>query len=277
LPGFGPTAGGAIATHPKIDKVAFTGSTEIGIEVLKASASSGNLKRCTLELGGKSPNIIFADSDIDNAIQQSHVGLFLNQGQCCIAASRMFVEKKVYDEVVDKSTKLAKARVVGDPADPNTRQGPQVDKDQFDKVMGFIQKGKKEGAKLTVGGDRVGNKGYFIQPTVFADVKDTMTIATDEIFGPVMSILPFSDVDDVIKRANSTKYGLGASIFTSDIRKAHYFTNKLRAGTVYVNCYDVFDAAAPFGGFKMSGLGRELGEDGLRPYLEAKTVISKVV
>jgi len=277
LPGYGPTAGAAIARHKQIDKVAFTGSTEVGLQVLAASATSGNLKRVTLELGGKSPNIILSDADIDHAVQQSHLGLFLNQGQCCIAGSRMFVEQKVYDEVVEKSTKLAKERVVGDPFKPETRQGPQVDKEQFEKVMKYIELGKNEGAKLMTGGSRVGQKGYFVQPTVFADVKDNMAIAKDEIFGPVMSIMPFKDLDEVIKRANATPYGLGAAVFTKDITRAHYLSNKLRAGTIYVNCYDVFDAGLPFGGFKMSGLGRELGEEGLRPYLEPKTVITKIM
>jgi len=209
-------------------------------------------------------------------VNQSHVGLFLNQGQCCIAASRMYVEQKVYDQVVEKSSKLAKERVVGDPTKPETRQGPQVDHDQFTKVLGYIESGKKEGARLITGGKRVGNKGFFIEPTVFADVKDDMKIAKEEIFGPVMSILPFKDVDDVIKRANANPYGLGASVFTNDIRKANHLANKIRAGTVYINCYDVIDAATPFGGFKSSGIGRELGEEGLKAYLEAKTVISNV-
>jgi len=182
----------------------------------------------------------------------------------------------VYDEVVEKSTKLAKERIVGDPYHKDTRQGPQVDKDQFEKVMGFIESGKKDGARLAVGGKRHGSKGYFVEPTVFTDVKDHMKIAQEEIFGPVMSILPFKDVDEVIKRANANPYGLGASVFTRDISKAHHVSNKIRAGTVYVNCYDVFDAATPFGGFKSSGIGRELGEEGLKAYLESKTVISYI-
>jgi aldehyde dehydrogenase (NAD+) len=276
LPGFGPTAGAAIASHPKIDKVAFTGSTEVGLLVLKASASAGNLKRVTLELGGKSPNIVLADADIDHAVAQAHLGLFLNQGQCCVAGSRLFVEEKVYGEVVEKSTKMARDRKVGNPLDKNTTQGSQVDKEQFDKIMGYIGKGKSEGARLTTGGERVGNKGFFIQPTVFADVKDEMSIAKEEIFGPVMSILPFKDLDEVVRRANNTNYGLAAAVFTKDNRKAHYLSSKLRAGTVWVNCYDVFDASLPFGGFKMSGLGRELGEEGLKPYLESKTVVMNI-
>lgn len=276
LPGFGPTAGAAISNHPKLDKIAFTGSTEVGLQIMQSSVAGGNLKRVTLELGGKSPNVILADADIDLAVQQSHVGVFLNQGQCCIAGTRMFVDEKVYAEVVEKSTKLAKERVVGNPMDKGTKQGTQIDKAQFDKVMNFIDHGKRQGARLTAGGQRVGNKGFFIQPTVFADVKDDMKIAEEEIFGPVMSILPFKNLDEVVTRANKTIYGLGASIFTRDIGKAHYLANKIRAGTVYVNCYDVFDAATPFGGFKSSGLGRELGREGLSAYLEPKTVIFKI-
>lgn len=276
LPGFGPTAGAAIAQHPKIDKVAFTGSTEVGLKIMSQSTAGGNLKRITLELGGKSPNIILPDADIEHAVAQSHVGVFLNQGQCCIAGTRMFVHEKIYSEVVEKSTKRAKDRVVGNPLDPKTHQGSQIDKAQFDKIISLIEAGKKEGARLTTGGKRVGTKGYFVEPTVFADVTDHMTIAKEEIFGPVMSILPFKDLDEVVDRANNTAYGLGASIFTQDVGKAHYLANKIRAGTVYVNCYDVFDAATPFGGFKSSGLGRELGREGLNAYLEPKTVIMKV-
>jgi aldehyde dehydrogenase (NAD+) len=276
LPGFGPTAGAAISRHPKLDKIAFTGSTEVGIKILQDSVASGYIKRVTLELGGKSPNIIFADADIDAAVKHSNTGVFLNQGQCCIAGTRMFVEEKVYNEVVEKSTKLARDRVVGDPMLKTTTHGTQVDRDQFNKVMGFIEAGKKEGARLTTGGNRVGNKGFFIEPTVFADVKDDMKIAQEEIFGPVMNIMPFKTLDEVITRANNSHYGLGAAVFTKDFSKAHYAASKIRAGTVYVNCYDVFDAATPFGGFKSSGLGRELGREGLNAYLEPKTVIMKL-
>jgi aldehyde dehydrogenase (NAD+) len=273
--GFGPSAGKAIVDHPLIDKVAFTGSTEVGMQIMKGAANA-NLKRVTLELGGKSPNIIFSDSDIDHAVNTSHVGLFLNQGQCCCAGSRMFVEEKVYDRVVEESTKLAKKRTVGDPFKNETLQGPQVDKDQFTKVMEYINSGKKEGAKVMTGGNRSGTKGYFIEPTVFADVKDEMTIAKEEIFGPVMSIIKFKDIDEVIKRANNTNYGLAAAVFTKDITKANYVAKKVRAGTVWVNCYDVFDAAIPFGGYKLSGLGRELGEYGLQNYTEVKAVVTRI-
>ena len=275
LPGYGPTAGAAIARHADVDKVAFTGSTEVGHLIMEAAAKS-NLKRVTLELGGKSPNIVFADADMDEAIEGAHFALFFNQGQCCCAGSRLYVEEKAYDQFVEKSVARAKNRTVGDPFDPNTEQGPQVDDAQFEKVMSYIAAGKKEGASLLAGGNRVGNRGYFIEPTVFADVKDDMRIAREEIFGPVMSILKFKDIDEVVERSNRTEYGLAAAVWTRDIGKAHSIANKVRAGTVWVNCYDVFDAAAPFGGFKQSGMGRELGEYGLQQYTEVKTITVKL-
>jgi aldehyde dehydrogenase (NAD+) len=271
LPGFGPTAGAAIANHMDVDKVAFTGSTEVGHLIMEAAARS-NLKRVTLELGGKSPNIVFADADMEKAIEGAHFGLFFNQGQCCCAGSRVFVEEKCYDEFLEKSVARAKRRTVGDPFHPDTEQGPQVDETQFEKILGFIESGKREGAKLLHGGGRVGDRGYFIEPTVFADVKDHMQIAQEEIFGPVMSVIKFKSIEDVIERANKTIYGLAAAVWTRDIGKAHRIANSVRAGTVWVNCYDVFDAAAPFGGFKQSGIGRELGEYGLANYTEVKTV-----
>jgi len=275
LPGYGPTAGAAIARHRDVDKVAFTGSTEVGHLIMEASAKS-NLKRVTLELGGKSPNIVFADADMDAAIEGAHFALFFNQGQCCCAGSRLFVEEKAYDEFVERSAARARRRTVGDPFDPATEQGPQVDQDQYDKVMHYIESGKREGARLVCGGGSVGDRGYFIQPTVFADVKDDMAIAREEIFGPVMSIIKFRDIDDVVQRANRTEYGLAAAVWTRDIGKAHAIANSVRAGTVWINCYDVFDAAAPFGGFKQSGIGRELGEYGLQQYTEVKTVTVKL-
>ena len=275
LPGYGPTAGAAIARHMDVDKVAFTGSTEVGHLIMRAAADS-NLKRVTLELGGKSPNIVFADANMDQAIEGAHFALFFNQGQCCCAGSRLFVEEKCYDEFVEKSVARAKKRTVGNPFDKNTEQGPQVDQEQFNKVMGYIDKGKKENAKLLAGGNRVGDKGYFIEPTVFGDVQDNMTIANEEIFGPVMSILKFKDLSEVVERANKSLYGLAAAVWTQDITKAHAIADAVRAGTVWVNCYDVFDAAAPFGGFKQSGIGRELGEYGLSNYTEVKTVTVKL-
>ena len=272
LPGFGPTAGAAIARHPDVDKVAFTGSTEVGHLILEASAKS-NLKRVTLELGGKSPNIVFADAPMDQAIEGAHFGLFFNQGQVCCAGSRLFVEDRCYDEFVEKSVKRATERVVGDPFDPKTQQGPQVDKTQFDKVMGYIDSGKTEGARLRCGGSRAGERGYFVEPTIFTEVKDEMKIAREEIFGPVLSVIKFSSVEEVIRRANLTEYGLAAAVWTSDISKAQAVARGVKAGTVWVNCYDVFDPASPFGGFKQSGIGRELGEYGLQQYVEVKTVI----
>jgi aldehyde dehydrogenase (NAD+) len=275
LPGYGPTAGAAIARHFDVDKVAFTGSTEVGHLIMKAAAET-NLKRVTLELGGKSPNIVFADANMDEAIEGSHQALFFNQGQCCCAGSRLFVEEKCYDEFVDKSVARAKKRTVGNPFDKATEQGPQVDQDQFNKVMSYIDSGKQEKANLATGGKRVGDKGYFIEPTVFTDVRDDMKIAREEIFGPVMTILKFKDMSEVVERANKTMYGLAAAVWTSDITKAHAIADGVRAGTVWVNCFDVFDAAAPFGGFKQSGIGRELGEYSLANYSEIKTVTIKL-
>ncbi len=271
LSGYGPTAGAAIARHRDIDKVAFTGSTEVGHLIMEAAAKS-NLKRVTLELGGKSPNIVFADADLDIAVKGSHNALFFNQGQCCNAGSRLFVEEKCYDEFVAKSVEKAKQRKVGDPFATDTEQGPQVDQDQFDKVMSYIESGMHQGARMLCGGHRFGDRGYFIEPTVFADVQDEMKIAQEEIFGPVMSIIKFKDIDELIERANKTIYGLAAGVWTKDISKAHAIAHSVRAGTVWINCYHVFDIAAPFGGFKQSGMGREMGEYGLQQYTEVKTV-----
>jgi aldehyde dehydrogenase (NAD+) len=270
VPGMGPTAGGALVKHRDVDKVAFTGSTEVGQIIMREAA--GTIKRISLELGGKSPNIVFADSDLDAAAAGAHFGLYFNQGQCCCAGSRVFVEEKIHDKFVDKLAAMNSGRKLGDPMDPATEQGPQVNKEQFDKILGFIESGKKEGAKCVTGGDRWGEKGYFIEPTLFTGVSDTMKIAEEEIFGPVMSILRFKDVEEIVARANKTNYGLAAAVWTRDVAKAHLIAKRLKAGTVWVNCYDVFDAAAPFGGFKQSGLGRELGERGLDNYTEWKTV-----
>jgi aldehyde dehydrogenase (NAD+) len=271
VPGYGPTAGAALSSHMDVDKVAFTGEYTTGQLVMEAAAKS-NLKRVSLELGGKSPNVVFADADLDAAVEGAYFGLFFNQGQCCCAGSRLFVEDKVHDQFVDKLLKKARSRKVGDPFDADTEQGPQVSQEQCDRIMGYIDAGKKEGAKLLTGGNRLSGKGYFIEPTIFDDVKDEMKIAKEEIFGPVMNVLRFKDINEVIKRGNQTFYGLAAAVWTRDIGKAHRIASAVRAGTVWVNCYDVFDAAAPFGGFKMSGIGRELGEYALQLYTEVKTV-----
>ena len=270
VPGFGPTAGAAVVKHPGIDKVAFTGEYKTA-QTIMADASQ-TLKRLTFELGGKSPNVVFNDADLDAAAAGSHFGLYFNQGQCCCAGSRLFVQEDIHDEFVAKLVSMNQSRVVGDPFDKATEQGPQVDQAQFDKILKYIDIGKQEGAKCLTGGARHGDQGYFIEPTLFDGVTDEMQIATDEIFGPVMSILTFKDTEDLIHRANNTFYGLAAAVWSRDIGKAHLLADRVRAGTVWVNCYDVFDAAAPFGGFKMSGIGRELGEEGLKNYLETKTV-----
>ncbi|CAG0883342.1 unnamed protein product [Cyprideis torosa] len=274
IPGYGD-AGEAIARHMDVDKIAFTGSTEVGHKIVDSVAKS-NLKRMTLELGGKSPNIVLKDVDLDYAVETSHFALFFNQGQCCCAGSRTFVEDSIYDAFVEKSVERAKKRTVGDPFDPSVEQGPQVDKDQFSKIMELIESGKKEGAKLAIGGGKYGDKGYFVQPTVFTDVTDGMTIAQEEIFGPVMQIIRFKDEKELIERANNTIYGLAASVFTNDLDRALMLSQGIQAGTVWVNCYDALHAQAPFGGFKMSGMGRELGEYGLQAYTEVKTVTMKV-
>ena len=274
VPGLGNVAGEALFTHGGVDKVAFTGSTAIGLHIMK-NAHENNLKRITLELGGKSANIIMDDADVDAAVAQAQLGLFFNQGQCCIAGSRTFVHEKIYDQFVEKSVAAAQQAKLGDPLDSETTQGPQVSGIQMNKVLGFIEKGRSEGASLLTGGNQHGSKGYFVEPTVFAGVTDDMTIAKEEIFGPVMSILKFKNIDEVIERANNSEYGLGAGVCTSSMDNAFKLINGLRAGTVYVNCYDVFQAQLPFGGYKNSGTGRELGKLALESYLEDKTVIIK--
>lgn len=270
VPGYGPTAGASIVKHPGVDKVAFTGEHRTAQIIMRDASET--LKRLTFELGGKSPNIVFADADLDAAAVGSHFGLYFNQGQCCCAGSRLYVQEKVYDKFVDKLTAMNKTRKLGDPLDSTTEQGPQVDQAQFDKIMHYIDLGKREGAECLSGGGRFGDRGYFIEPTLFGNVNDDMAIAREEIFGPVLSVLKFKDVDEIVERANNTFYGLAAAVWTKDIEKAHRLAAKIKAGTIWINCYDVFDAAAPFGGFKMSGLGRELGEKGLDAYTETKTV-----
>jgi len=277
LNGFGPTTGEAIARHPNLQKVAFTGSSAVGHKIVEAAGST-NLKRVTLELGGKSPMIICKDADLAQAAGACHVGLFINAGQCCCASSRIFVHEDVHDEFLAKVTHMAKRlRSLGDTTSdtdvPICDLGPQVDKIQFDKVMGYIASGKAEGAKVACGGDRAGAKGYFVQPTIFTDVTDNMKIAKEEIFGPVMQLLKFKTLDEAIERANATHYGLAAGICTRDVGTALAAASDLDAGTVWINCYDDFDMAAPFGGFKQSGWGREKGEYALENYTEVKCVM----
>lgn len=275
VPGYGPTAGSALAHHMDVDKISFTGSTDVGRIIMKASGES-NLKKVTLELGGKSPNIVFADSDLDYAVEMSHFALFFNMGQCCTAASRCFVQEEVYDKFVEKSVARAQKRTTGDPFDAKIESGPVIDEEQFTKVLSMIESGKKEGAKLMCGGARHGDKGYFIQPTVFSNVTDNMTIAKDEIFGPVQQIIKFKTLEEVLPRANNTRYGLAASVFTKDLDKAIAIANSYQAGTVWVNCYHTVTPQAPFGGYKESGIGREHGDEGIKEYCEVKTVYIKV-
>ncbi|XP_011795903.1 PREDICTED: retinal dehydrogenase 2 isoform X3 [Colobus angolensis palliatus] len=248
---------------------------EVG-KLIQEAAGRSNLKRVTLELGGKSPNIIFADADLDYAVEQAHQGVFFNQGQCCTAGSRIFVEESIYEEFVRRSVERAKRRIVGSPFDPTTEQGPQIDKKQYNKILELIQSGVAEGAKLECGGKGLGRKGFFIEPTVFSNVTDDMRIAKEEIFGPVQEILRFKTMDEVIERANNSDFGLVAAVFTNDINKALTVSSAMQAGTVWINCYNALNAQSPFGGFKMSGNGREMGEFGLREYSEIKTVTVKI-
>jgi len=271
VPGYGPTAGAAISEHMNIDKVAFTGSTQIG-KVVAVAAAQSNLKRVSLELGGKSPLIILPDADIDMAVTVAHGAIFNNHGQNCCAGSRTFVHEDIYDEFVSKATEQALQRTVGDPYESSTMQGPQIDEAQYKKILRLIDTGKQEGATLSCGGSKHGDTGYFVQPTVFSNVTDNMTIAKEEIFGPVQSIFKFSSLDEVIERANNTSYGLAAGVITNDINKALKVIEHLQAGSVWVNTYDICVPQAPFGGFKMSGHGRELGEYALKEYTEIKTV-----
>uniref|UniRef100_A0A674NXF6 Aldehyde dehydrogenase 1 family, member A3 n=1 Tax=Takifugu rubripes TaxID=31033 RepID=A0A674NXF6_TAKRU len=275
VPGFGPTAGAAIANHMDIDKVAFTGSTETG-QLIQTAAAKSNLKRVTLELGGKNPCIVFADCDLQLAVEDTQTGAFYNQGQCCTAASRVFVEESIHDQFVRLSIENAKKIVVGDPLDPLTSHGPQVGTLQFDKIMDLIESGKKEGARLEYGGTPVSNKSLFIQPTIFSGVKDHMRIAKEEIFGPVQCIFSFQSQEEAIRRANSSRYGLVSAIFTSSMDRALSVSAALETGTVWINCYNSLHAQTPFGGYKMSGIGRELGEYALAEYTEVKAVTLKL-
>uniref|UniRef100_A0A6Q2YA56 Aldehyde dehydrogenase domain-containing protein n=1 Tax=Esox lucius TaxID=8010 RepID=A0A6Q2YA56_ESOLU len=275
VPGFGPTAGGAIASHMGVDKVAFTGSTKVG-QFIKEAAAKSNLKRVTLELGGKNPCIVFADSNLQLAVEETQKGAFFNQGQCCTAASRVYVEEEIYEEFVRRSVESAKSIVIGDPLDPRTVHGPQIEQKQFDKILELIDSGKKEGARLECGGAAIEDTGLYIQPTVFSGVKDHMRIAKEEIFGPVQCIFRFKSQQEAIERANSTEYGLAAAVFTSNLDRALSVSADLETGTVWVNCYNALHAQAPFGGYKMSGNGRELGEYALAEYSEVKAVTIKL-
>jgi aldehyde dehydrogenase (NAD+) len=271
--GPGGTVGNALSTHPGIEKVAITGSTASGIRVIKDSADT--LKHLTMELGGKSANIIFADADLDAATQTAYDGMFYNKGEICYAGSRMLVERSVYDEVVDRVRQRALQTKPGDPLDPSSQMGPIANKSEYDKVLSYMEVGQKDGARLVSGGKaaRVGTgKGYFVEPTVFADVDSAMTIAREESFGPILSIIPFDTFEDAIKIANSNQYGLASGVHTLNIKKAHKAAARLKAGTVWVNTYGHFDPSAPFGGYKMSGYGREQGWEALEFYLQTKTV-----
>ncbi len=270
IPGFGETAGAPLVEHPLVDKIAFTGSTVVGKMIMRQAAST--LKRVTLELGGKSPNIILPDADMSRAIPGAFSGIMFNQGQVCCAGSRLFIQKKAYDNVVADLASMASKIRQGHGLDETTEMGPLVSDEQQDRVLRYIDAGLNEGAELVTGGNRPFDKGYFVAPTIFANVKDEMTIAREEIFGPVVAAMPFEDLDDVIRRANDSEYGLAAGLWTENVRNAHYVASKLKAGTVWVNCYNAFDAAAPFGGYKQSGIGREMGSYALNNYTEVKDV-----
>ena len=272
VPGYGETAGAALAAHMDVDKIAFTGSTEVG--KLIVHAATGNLKKVSLELGGKSPNIVMDDADLETAIPGASMAIFFNQGQCCCAGSRLFVEKKIFDKVVDGISQAASKIRVRPGLDPESDLGPLVSEEQLNRVCGYLESGIKEGAKATVGGSREGDKGYFVKPTVLVNTNDNMKVVKEEIFGPVVTATPFSDMNEIVNRANDTVYGLAAGVWTRDVKKAHAIASKLKAGTVWINCYNVFDAALPFGGYKQSGWGREMGHEVLKNYTEVKSVCS---
>jgi phenylacetaldehyde dehydrogenase len=270
VPGYGETAGAALAAHPDVDKIAFTGSTEVGKLILKAAA--GNLKKVSLELGGKSPNIIFDDADLDSAIPGAASAIFFNQGQCCCAGSRLYVEKKAFDKVVEGVAANAAKIRVRQGFDPDSDLGPLVSEEQLNRVCGYLESGAKEGAKAVTGGSREGTTGYFVKPTVLVNTNPKMKVVQEEIFGPVVTAIPFSDPSEIVATANDTIYGLAAGIWTRDIKKAHQMASKIKAGTVWINCYNIFDATLPFGGYKQSGWGREMGHEVLEHYTEVKSV-----
>jgi acyl-CoA reductase-like NAD-dependent aldehyde dehydrogenase len=269
----GPATGKAIVANPGIDKIAFTGSTAVGKEIMRGAADT--LKRVTLELGGKSPNIVFADADIDSAVKGAINGIFYGKGEVCNAGSRLFLESKVKDEFTEKLVARASKLRPSDPLDPKTRLGAIVSQEQMQSVLGFIEAGKKDGATLVAGGNRIsigGSKGFFVEPTIFGDVKNDMKIAKEEIFGPVLSVLTFDEIDEVIEQANDNAYGLAAAVWTKDVKRAHTVSRRLKAGTVWINTYGLMDASLPFGGYKSSGFGRELGAHAIEHYTELKTV-----
>lgn len=272
VPGFGETAGAALAGHPDVDKIAFTGSTEVGRLILQAAA--GNLKKVSLELGGKSPNVVLGDVDVDAAIAGAASAIFFNHGQCCCAGSRLYVDSKIFDQVVAGVSDHASKIKIGSGLEPSTDMGPLVSAEQMNRVCSYLESGFAEGAKATVGGSRHGDKGYFVKPTVLVNTHDKMKVVQEEIFGPVVTAIPFSDTDELIAKANDSAYGLAAGIWTRDIKKGHRIASQLRAGTVWINCYNIFDAALPFGGYKQSGWGREMGHAALELYTEVKAVCS---